>query len=157
MLDELHQPSPVERIEETTDVEVEHPVHLSRQHSGIERIQRMVLAASGPEPVREAEEVSFVDGAQHLDRGTLDDFVFQRSHPERPLPPVSLGDVHPTHRLGSVRSPLEPISEFVEVFLQSFAIVPPRLAVHPRRGFPSVTQVSRTQPLQIIDRSAGAR
>jgi hypothetical protein len=30
VLDELHQPSPVESIEETTDVEVEHPVHLSR-------------------------------------------------------------------------------------------------------------------------------
>ena len=50
-----------------------------------------MLAAPRPESVREAEEVRFVDGVQHLDRRALDDLVFQRGNPERPLPPVALG------------------------------------------------------------------
>jgi hypothetical protein len=138
-------------LQELTDVQVEHPVHLSRQQSGIERIQRIMLAASGPEPVRESEEVGFVDGIKHLDRGALDDFVFQRRYPERPLPPVGLGDIHPPHRLGPVRSPLEPISELAEVFLQPLAIVPPRLAVHPRRGLSLKREIRRAQGVQVVD------
>src|SRR5262249_45897196 len=43
-----------------------------------QRIQRVVLAASRSEPVREAEEVFLVDRTQHRCRGSLDDLVFQR-------------------------------------------------------------------------------
>src|SRR5215471_12071507 len=68
-------------LQKSTDVEVEHPVHLFRQQSDIERIQRVVLAASGPEPVRKSEEVGFVDGVKHLDRGALDDFIFSAVTP----------------------------------------------------------------------------
>ena len=39
-----------------------------------------MLAASRSEPDEEAEEVGFIDGVEHLDRGPLDDFIFQRSH-----------------------------------------------------------------------------
>jgi hypothetical protein len=74
-----------------------------------------------------------------------------RSHPERPLPPVGLGDVHPTPRLGPVRSSLKPVSKLAEVFLQSLAVVPPRLAIHPRRRFPLKTQVSSAEPLEVVD------
>ena len=90
-----------------------------------------MLASPRPEPVREAEEVRFVDGVQHLDRRTLDDLVFQRRDSERSLPPVGLGDVHPTHRLRPVRSPLQPFGEVLEVFLQCLAVVPPRLPSTP--------------------------
>ena len=114
---------------------IEHPVHFLRQQSRVERVQRLMLAAPWPEPVREAEEVRFVDGVQHLDRGALDDLVFQRRHSERSLPPVGLGDVHPTHRLRSVRSSLQPFGEVLEIVLQRLAVVPPRLPVHARRGF----------------------
>ena len=84
----------------------------------VERVQRVVLAAPRSEPVREAEEVRLVDGVQHLDRGPLDDLVFQRGHAERSLPPVGLRDVHPTNRLRSVRSSLQPFGEVLEVVLQ---------------------------------------
>src|SRR6516162_5079331 len=151
VLEELHQPAVVDGIKEPTDVQVEHPVHLPRQHSGVKRIQRVVLTASGPEAVREAEEVGFVDGIEHLDRSALNDFVFQRGHTERSLPPVSLGDVHSTHRLGSVRSTLEPFSEVAEVFLQPLAVVPPRLTVHTRGSFPLESEVCRTQGVQVAD------
>ena len=109
-------------IQKPTDVQVEHPAHLFRQQSGIERVQRMMLAASRPEPIRKAEEIGFVDGVQDLDRAALDDFVFQRSHTERTLLPVGLGDVHPPHRLGPVRSTLEPLGEALEVVLQPLAV-----------------------------------
>ena len=68
-----------------------------------ERIQRIVLAAPRPEPVREAEEVLLVDRVEHLDHGPLDDLVLQRGDAQRPLPPVRLRDVHPPGRLRPVR------------------------------------------------------
>src|SRR5207245_4963185 len=66
VLDKLHQPSVVDGIKEPTDVQVEHPVHLSGQQSGVERIQRVVRAASWPEAIREAEEVGLVAGVLHI-------------------------------------------------------------------------------------------
>ena len=115
VLDELHQPFVGNRIEKAADVQIEHPVHLSRQQSRVERIQRLMLAAPRPEPVRKSEKVRFVDGVQHLDRRALDDFVFQRRDSERSLPPVGLGDVHPTHRLRPVRSSLQPFGKILEI------------------------------------------
>jgi hypothetical protein len=85
----------VDGVEEPTDVGVEHPVHLLRPDPDREQVQRIMLATSGPEPVREPEEVDLVDGVQHLDHRALDDLVLQRCDPERPLPPVGFGDVHP--------------------------------------------------------------
>src|SRR6267378_6921590 len=57
MLDELHQPFVRNRIEEAANVDIEHPVHFSRKQSRVERIQRLMLASPGSEPVREPEEV----------------------------------------------------------------------------------------------------
>ena len=45
VLDESHEPAVVERIEDPTDVHVEHPGHLLRQHPRVERVQRVVLTA----------------------------------------------------------------------------------------------------------------
>src|SRR5437016_11138032 len=84
------------KIEKAFDVQIEHPVHFSRQQSRVERIQRLMLVSPWSEPIREAEKIRFVDSVQHLDRCALDEFIFQRRHPERSLPPVGLGDIHPT-------------------------------------------------------------
>jgi hypothetical protein len=73
---------------------VEHPVHLLRQESRVKCVQRVVLTAPLPEPLREAEEVRLVDGVEHLDGGELNNLVLQRGYPERPLPRVFLRDVH---------------------------------------------------------------
>src|SRR6516164_5568923 len=108
-------------------------------------------AAPRPESIREAEKVGFVDGIQHLDRCALDDLVFQRRNAERSLPPVGLGDVHPPHRLGSVRSSLQPIGEVPEVRFQFLPVVPPRLPVHARRGFLLQAEVGQAERLQVID------
>ena len=48
--------------------------------SGDECVQRIVLAALGPELVREAEEVFLVDRVQHRACRLLDDLAFECGH-----------------------------------------------------------------------------
>src|SRR6202158_4988015 len=151
VLDELHQPFVRNSIEKAFDVQIEHPVHFSRQQSRIERIQRLMLASPWPEPVRKSKKVRFVDSVQHLDRRALDDFVFQRRDSERSLPPVGLRDKHSTHRLRSVRSSLQPCGKGLEIPLQLLAVVPPRLPVHARRGFLLQSEVGHAQCFQVVD------
>src|SRR6202023_3718509 len=116
------------RIEKAANVQIEHPVHLLRQQSGVERVQRVMLASPRSETVRKTEEIRFVDGVQHLDGRALDDLVFQRRNSERSFPPVALVDIRPTHRLRSIRSSLQPMGEVLEVVLEGLAVVPPRLS-----------------------------
>src|SRR5256886_1130901 len=138
-------------IQKAFDVKIEHPVHLPRQQSRVERIQRLMLASPRSEPVRKAEKIRLVDGVQHLDRRTLDDLVFQRRYSERSLPPVGPWYIHPTHRLGSVRPAFQPFGEILEVLLQFLAVVPPRLPVHARCGFLLQTEVGHTKRFQVVD------
>src|SRR4029077_14731878 len=86
-----------------------------------------------------------------LDRRALDDLVFQSRYSERPLPPIGLGDVHPTHRFRSVRSSLQSMGEILEVVLEGLAVVPPRLTVHARRRFLLQAEVSLAEPFRIVD------
>src|SRR5467141_2143340 len=151
MLNELHKPFVGKSIEKALDVQIEHPVHFLRQQSGVERVQRLMLAAPWSEPVRKIEKASFVDGIQHLDRRALDAFVFQRRDPERSLPPVGLRDKHPAHRLRSVRSSLQPFGKILEVSLQRLAVVPPRLPVHTGSGFLLQSEVGHPQCFQVVD------
>ena len=151
VLDEFHKPFVGNSIEKAANIKIKHPVHFPRQQSCVERAQRLVLAAPGSEPVREAQEIRFVDGVHHLDRRALDDFVFQRRHSERSLPPISLGDIHPTHRLRSVRSSLQPFGKVLEIHFQFLAVVPPRVPIHARSGFLLQTEVSHPQRFQVVD------
>src|SRR5438309_10098025 len=151
VLDELHQPFVGKPLEKGFDVQIEHPVHLSRQQSRIERVQRLMLASPWPEPIGESEKIRFIDSVQHFDRRALDDFIFQRRNSERPLPPVGLGDKHPTHRLRSVRSSLQPMGEILEVVLESLAVVPPRLSIDTGRGFLLQSDVGHAQRFQVVD------
>src|SRR6266699_1241880 len=151
VLDELHKPFVGNPVEKAFDVQIKHPVHFSRQQSRVQRVQRLMLASPWPEPVRKSKKVGFIDSVQHLDRRTLDDFVFQRRYSERSLPPVGLRDIHSTHRLGSVRSAFQPFGEILEVSLQLLAIVPPRLPVHARRGFLLQREVGHAQRFQVVD------
>src|SRR5215472_4103591 len=93
----------------------------------------------------------FVNGVQYLDSRALDNFVFQHGYAERSFPSVALVDIHPTHRLRSVRSPLQPMGEILEVFLEGLAVVSPRLPVHTRRRFLLQREVSRAQRFQVVD------
>src|SRR5579863_4846906 len=151
VLDELHQPFVGNPIEKALDVQIQHPVHFLRQQSRVQRIQRLMLAAPWSEPIRKTEKIRFIDSVQHLDRRALDDFVFQRRYSERSLPPVGLRDIHPTHRLGSIRSSLQPFGKVLEIPLQLLTVVPPRLPVHAWRGFLLQSEVGHAQRFQVVD------
>ena len=84
VLDKLDQPFVDQGSEEVPNVGVEHPVHLLRRDSDRECIQRLMRAASWSKSVRETEKVHLVYGIAYLDRRSLDDFVFQCRHSERP-------------------------------------------------------------------------
>src|SRR6476469_2442861 len=60
-----------------------------------ERIQRIVRAASRPEPVRDSEELFLVDRVQQRGHRPLDDLVLQGRDRERALPAIRLWYVGP--------------------------------------------------------------
>jgi hypothetical protein len=94
-LEELQHPPMVDGVIEPTNVSVQHPIHLLPHDPSRERVQRPMRAAPRPKPVGEADEVRLVDRVQHLDHRPLEELVLQRRDPERPLPPVPLGNEHP--------------------------------------------------------------
>src|SRR6266699_1056867 len=60
MLDELHRPFVAQVVEEATDVGIKHPVHSFPLDAHRQRIQRLMRAAPGTEPVRKAFEVDLI-------------------------------------------------------------------------------------------------
>src|ERR1700678_1817881 len=102
LLNRFPLPTTTGPIEKVANINIEHPVHFSRQQSRVERIQRLVLAAPGPEPIGKTEKVRFVDSAHHLERRALDNLVSQLRHSKQacaarrpsgyiPYAPASLG------------------------------------------------------------------
>jgi len=57
MLEKPDQPLVRQTVEKAAHVQVQHPVHTTLMESAPQRIQRFMLAALGPEAIREAEEV----------------------------------------------------------------------------------------------------
>ena len=104
VLDELHHPPVVDGVEEVTDVCVEHPVHALPHDADPERVQRVVLTASGPKPVREPQEVLLIDRVEDRHDRVLDDFVLQGSDAQGTLSPIGFRDVGSLGRLRSIRS-----------------------------------------------------
>src|SRR5216684_608592 len=104
-----------------------------------------ILQHAGPQPfLDEAHDAPICNPA-------LDDLVFQRRDSERSLPPVGLRDKHPSHRLRSIRSSLQPFGKVLEIPLQLLAIVPPRFTVHTRSGFLLQSEVGHAQRFQVVD------
>jgi hypothetical protein len=82
--------------EERPDVGVEYEVHFPAADPDDERVQRIVLAALRPEPVREPEEILLENRAQHRSRSSLDDFVLESGDRQRALAAIFLRNVAPT-------------------------------------------------------------
>src|SRR6266571_2251280 len=89
-------------IEKALDVQIEHPVHFLPVNSGVECVQRIVLAAPRSEPIGKAKEVLLVDGFQNVHDCLLDDLVLQAQNAQWPLGAVRLRDVYPSGQSGSV-------------------------------------------------------
>ena len=143
----------LESVKESTDVTVEHPVHFAPHDPKRKRIQGMVRASVSSKPIGEPYKVLLVERVKHLHRGALNNLIFQHRHSERPKLTrlAHLGDVRPTHRLGSIGSSLESLREILKIPLQLLSVVPPRLAVDPWSSFAPEREVCRTQPLNVIN------
>src|ERR1051325_5961695 len=151
MLDELNQPFVVQTIEERADVAIQHPVHPSRQQTGVQSIQRIMLALAGPVAIGEAEKVSLIDSIQHRHRRALDQLVFQRRDSERSLPPVSFGDEYSTHWLRSVSPTPQPRGKFCEIALQLLSVLLPRFPINSRGRITFQPVVGFAQHAQVVD------
>src|SRR5208283_2426300 len=151
MLEKPDQPLVRQPIEKAAHVQIQHPVHTSLMESTEQGVQRSMLVASWPEPIREAEEVGFVNRVEHFHRRSLNKLVFECRDAERSLPPVRLGNVHPTHRLRPVRSALQSMGEALEILLKGLAVVPPRLPVYASRRMPLQLEVGKPQSVDPVD------
>jgi len=151
MLEKPDQPCVRQPVEKAAHIQIQHPVHTSLMKSAEQGVQRFMLVASWPEPIREAEEVGFVDGVEHFHRRSLNKLVFERRDAERSLPPVRLGNVHPTHRLRPVRSALQSMGEALEILLKGLAVMPPRLTVYTSRRMPLQLEVGKPQSVDPVD------
>jgi hypothetical protein len=108
VLREANQPFLADRIEEAPNVGVDDPAHLRAADPDHQRIQRIVLAAPGSEPVREPQEIFLINLAQYGGGCSLDDLVLERRHGERALPAVGLRYVTTPGWLRPVPSPMDP-------------------------------------------------
>ena len=115
--------------EERPNVGVQYEVHLPAADPDYQCIQRIVLAASRSEPIREPEEVFLVDHAQHCGHGSLDDLVFECGDRERAFAAVFLRNVAPAGRLRPVRSCLDPCVQVLDTMIEALFVGLPRHAV----------------------------
>src|SRR6266404_4434371 len=151
VLEELNQPFMVQTIEERTDVTIQHPVHLSRQQTGVQSIQRIVLAFAGPVAIREAEKVSLVNGIHHRDRRPLGYLVFQRRDAKRSLPTIVFSDVASEHWLRSISPAPQPRGEVCEIALQILTVLSPRFPINARSRITLQPIISLPQSAQVVD------
>jgi hypothetical protein len=109
---------------------VKYPVHLCAGDPDDQCIQRVVLAAFGPEPVRKTTKVFLVDRVQHCDGRSLDNFVFEGDDREWALSAIRFQYVPSLARQCPVCSPLDPSVQILEVTLEVFLVVLPCQPIH---------------------------
>src|ERR1700740_946066 len=136
MLDELHHPFVVECIEKPTNICVQHIVHLPSPQRHRQRIQRLMLAASWPETIGEAQKVLLVNLVEDSCHSLLDEFVLQCRNSQRSLPTVSLRDIHSPGWLCPIRSTMDSTVQIKQPIFQSSLILLPCHAVHSRCSLP---------------------
>src|SRR6266478_10016933 len=104
VLDEFAQPFVGDCSKEVTNVGIKHPVHFLPYESYPERIQRLMLASPRTEPVREPQEVLFIDLVEDRNHCVLDDLVFQGCDAQGSSSSICFGAVGSLGRLRSIRS-----------------------------------------------------
>src|SRR5260221_14081637 len=136
VLDKADQPLVADRIEEPGNVGVQYPVHPRVADPDGKRVQCIMRTASGPEPVRDPEEIFLVDRVQPLDHRTLDDLVLQRCYAERAAAAIRLWYVMPARRLRPVGSSMSPAVKIGELAREILAVFLPCHAVYTGRRIP---------------------
>src|SRR5208337_5131363 len=98
MFQEPYQPVLADCVEERSNVRVDDPVDLACSDPIGQRIQRVVLATPGSEPVAKPQELRLVDRRQDRHHCRLDDLVLNGGDAERPLSAIRLRYVSPAER-----------------------------------------------------------
>jgi transposase len=78
-----------------TPIRIQNPVHRGAGEGRRQRVERIVLAARGPEPIREPEEILLVDRVQHINHRASNNLVLPPGNPQRALLTVRLRYVPP--------------------------------------------------------------
>lgn len=151
VLDEPHQPLVIDGIKETTNVCIQHPVHLLLRDPNRQRCQRIVLTSPLAQPVGEAEKIDLVDGIENLGGRPLDNLVLDSGYADEPLPPILLRDSHPSDWSCSVRSATQSSGEVLEVSLKVLRVLLPRYLIDPWCGFPLETEEGLPESVDIVD------
>src|SRR5262249_5044165 len=153
VLNKFHHPFMIQRIEETPNVGIEHPVHFPLHDPNTERVQRLMRTPLGSKPVGEVHKFLLVNGAQHFGGSPLDDFIFQHQHTQRSKfsPLARLVDVRPTYRLRSVRSALDALRKILEFSLQPLLVLLPPRPVDARNRLSLQSIIGGSQALHLIN------
>ena len=75
MFDELRDPFVGNMVEESTNVCIGHLIHSLPMDTHTQRIQRLVRAATGMEPIRKAFKVHLINLVESGHHGLLNNFV----------------------------------------------------------------------------------
>src|SRR5215472_294434 len=133
MFNKLDQPRVLEFVEKRSDVEIQDPVHSLAHDPDPQRIQRIMLTASGPESVTEAQKILFPYLVEDRFDRVLDDFVLQCRDSQRALPPVGFRNPDSSRRLRLIYSAMDSSMQVGQPCLQVSSILFPRHPIHPWR------------------------
>ena len=132
VLQETDQPRMADHVEEGPDIGIKNPADTASLDPERKRVQRVVLAAPGPESVAEAQELRLIDRRQDHDHRRLDNLVLDRGDAQRPLPAVRLRNVRPAGRQRPVRSGVDASMEIAKVLFATFLVHVPRHRIDAR-------------------------
>src|ERR1019366_10819396 len=104
----------------------------------MERVQRIVLAASWPESVGEPKEVFLVDCFENRRDRLLDDFVLQTQNAQRPFRAISLRNVGLSGRTRSVTAPVHLVVQVLQLLFEVLSVGLPRHTVDARRNVSTI-------------------
>ena len=136
VFEEAHQPAVADGVEERPDTGIQHGARLPPVKSRRQGVQRIVLAASGAEPMGEPGEIRLVNGVQHGRHRALDDLVLQRGDTGRAQAPVRLGDILAPGRKCPVCAPLDPSAQVRQTIWRARLVLVPCHAINPWGGGP---------------------
>src|ERR1039457_6301868 len=155
MRDELHDPLVAHVVEEATNIRIEHPIHSLPLDARRQRVQRLMRAATGPEPVREAFEVDLIDMIEDRHHGLLNDFVLQCRDAQWTSLPIGLRNIDSSGGLCPIPSTVHPSVQIEKSILQPGFILLPRHAIDSRRSLTleCVKAIAEYSDAQMVEQS----
>jgi hypothetical protein len=91
VLDELHRPFMAHVVEEATNIRIKHPVHALPENTHSQRVERLMWAATRPEPIREALEIDLIYLVEDRHHGLLNNLSSSAAMPNGRCRPSAFG------------------------------------------------------------------